>query len=136
MVIIYTVGGAAGFALSSFAGAYMPRCPFWPVDIHRWRVGLDCRTASARCSPTVIAVAARMARSYATQYIFMLVIIGVFMPGIDNYAHMGGFAGGYLAARLLDPLKPERSRSHRDRLAVPGRVARLGDRVSGPRSAV
>jgi hypothetical protein len=30
------------------------------------------------------------------------------MPGIDNYAHGGGFAGGWLAARLLDPLKPER----------------------------
>jgi hypothetical protein len=30
------------------------------------------------------------------------------MPGIDNYAHAGGFGGGYLAAVLLDPLKPER----------------------------
>jgi rhomboid protease GluP len=30
------------------------------------------------------------------------------MPGIDNYAHAGGFLGGYLAGRLLDPLKPER----------------------------
>ena len=38
----------------------------------------------------------------------MLVIIGVLMPGIDNYAHMGGFGGGYLVARFLDPLKSER----------------------------
>jgi hypothetical protein len=30
------------------------------------------------------------------------------MPGIDNYAHAGGFGGGWLAARVLDPLKPER----------------------------
>jgi hypothetical protein len=30
------------------------------------------------------------------------------MPGIDNYAHAGGFGGGYLAALLLDPLKAER----------------------------
>jgi rhomboid protease GluP len=30
------------------------------------------------------------------------------MPGIDNYAHAGGFVGGYLAGWLLDPLKPER----------------------------
>ena len=37
-----------------------------------------------------------------------MLIIGFFMPGIDNYAHIGGFAGGYLAARVLDPLKPER----------------------------
>ena len=30
------------------------------------------------------------------------------MPGVDNWAHAGGFAGGYGAARALDPLKPER----------------------------
>ena len=30
------------------------------------------------------------------------------MPGIDNYAHAGGFGGGYLASQMLDPLKPER----------------------------
>jgi membrane associated rhomboid family serine protease len=30
------------------------------------------------------------------------------MPRVDNYAHLGGFAGGYLVARWLDPLQPER----------------------------
>jgi hypothetical protein len=30
------------------------------------------------------------------------------MPGIDNFAHIGGFAGGYVSVLLLDPLKPER----------------------------
>jgi rhomboid protease GluP len=30
------------------------------------------------------------------------------VTGVDNYAHAGGFIGGYLASRLLDPLKPER----------------------------
>jgi rhomboid protease GluP len=49
-----------------------------------------------------------MARSYAGQYVVMLVLLGFFFPGIDNYAHAGGFGGGYLAARLLDPLKQER----------------------------
>ena len=37
-----------------------------------------------------------------------MMLFGFLMPGIDNYAHAGGFGGGYLAARLLDPLKPER----------------------------
>jgi hypothetical protein len=27
---------------------------------------------------------------------------------VDNYAHLGGFVGGYLASLILDPLKPER----------------------------
>jgi hypothetical protein len=30
------------------------------------------------------------------------------VPGIDNWAHLGGLFGGYVAARVLDPLKPER----------------------------
>ena len=34
--------------------------------------------------------------------------MGLIVPGIDNFAHGGGFAGGYLAAMVLDPLKPER----------------------------
>jgi rhomboid protease GluP len=35
-------------------------------------------------------------------------VFGLIVPGVDNYAHAGGFVGGYLTARLLDPLKPER----------------------------
>ena len=34
--------------------------------------------------------------------------MGFILPGVDNAAHIGGFAGGYLAGRLLDPLRPER----------------------------
>jgi rhomboid protease GluP len=29
------------------------------------------------------------------------------IPGIDNWAHAGGFVGGYLMGRLLDPLRQE-----------------------------
>jgi len=32
----------------------------------------------------------------------------LFLPGIDNYAHAGGFAGGYLVAAYLNPHHPER----------------------------
>jgi rhomboid protease GluP len=108
MVIIYTAAGVAGFALSSFAGAFLPDLPF--LRGGRFTVG-----ASASIAGLIGAVLAYghrsgsgSARSYATQYALMLVILGVFFPAIDNYAHMGGFGGGYLAARMLDALKPER----------------------------
>lgn len=40
--------------------------------------------------------------------ILLNLVIGISMPGIDNYAHLGGLAGGYLLSAVLDPLKPER----------------------------
>ena len=49
-----------------------------------------------------------MARQYAMQYILAMVVYALFLPGIDNYAHAGGFAGGYIAAHYLNPHQPER----------------------------
>jgi rhomboid protease GluP len=37
-----------------------------------------------------------------------MLIFGFVMPGVDNWAHLGGLAGGYLTGKLLDPLRPER----------------------------
>ena len=44
----------------------------------------------------------------AIRYALILGFFGFVMRGVDNFAHAGGFFGGYLAARVLDPLKPER----------------------------
>ena len=112
MVIIYVAGSVAGFTLSSVAGAFFPPLPFPALPLlagSAFTVG-----ASAALSGLIGAImhfgqrgGSGMARSYASRFIVMLVVIG-FLPGIDNYAHLGGFAGGYLASRVMDPLKPER----------------------------
>ena len=108
MVIIYTAAGVCGFALSSFASAFIPAILF--LRGSTMTVG-----ASASIAGLIGAVlyyghrsGSSMARSYASTYVVMLIAMGFLMAGIDNYAHAGGFGGGYLAARLLDPLKPER----------------------------
>ena len=36
----------------------------------------------------------------------VLFVLGLIMPGVDNFAHAGGFVGGYLAGRFMDPTKP------------------------------
>ena len=46
--------------------------------------------------------------SQAWSYVVTMAVFGLIMPGIDNAAHLGGFAGGYLASMWLDPLKRER----------------------------
>jgi rhomboid protease GluP len=108
MVIIYTAGSVVGFTLSSLAGQFMPRLPI---------IGGAGLTVGASASIAALIGAllsygrrsgSSMARSYASSYAMMILLQGAFIPGIDNYAHVGGFAGGYLAGLLLDPLKPER----------------------------
>ena len=44
----------------------------------------------------------------AMSWAVTMFLFGLIMPGIDNWAHAGGFGGGYLAALALDPRKPER----------------------------
>jgi rhomboid protease GluP len=107
-IIIYTCGAIAGFALSSVAGAYIP--PLLFLRGSQLTVG-----ASAPISGLIGALlyyghrtGSHIVRTEATRYVLMLALYGFLMPGIDNYAHAGGLGGGYLAARVLDPLAPER----------------------------
>ena len=37
----------------------------------------------------------------------MFLLLGLLIPFVDNWAHVGGFAGGWLAARALDPAREE-----------------------------
>jgi rhomboid protease GluP len=94
--------------LSSFAAEYIP--PLFVLRGGQFSVG-----ASASIFGLLGALVyygrrggSSMVGSQALSYALILGVFGFVMPGIDNYAHAGGFGGGYLAARLLDPRKPER----------------------------
>jgi rhomboid protease GluP len=108
MVIIYTISGAAGFALSSFAGAFLPgflflRGGFYTVGASAAIFGLlGALVYYGRRSGS------NAVGSQALSYAIFMGLFGFISPGIDNYAHAGGFAGGYLMGLLLDPLKRER----------------------------
>jgi membrane associated rhomboid family serine protease len=47
-------------------------------------------------------------RAMALQNAAVMFAMGLFLPGIDNWAHAGGFAGGWLMSQWLDPLTRER----------------------------
>jgi rhomboid protease GluP len=108
MVIIYTVAGACGFLLSSLAAAYLPPLPL----LRGAQVTLGASAAIFGLLGALVYYGRRtgshLVRSEAIRYAVILGFFGLIMPGIDNFAHAGGFVGGYVAARLLDPLKPER----------------------------
>ncbi|MCG8461151.1 MAG: rhomboid family intramembrane serine protease [Holophagales bacterium] len=49
----------------------------------------------------------RAAQSSVMQFGLFILIFGLVVPGIDNWAHIFGFLGGYGAAKLLRPLHDE-----------------------------
>jgi rhomboid protease GluP len=108
-VIIYTISSALGFLLSSLAGFIFGSMPI---------IGGAHLTIGASASifgllGALVVYGRRGGSSYignqAKTYAIILFIFGFVMPNIDNYAHLGGFLGGYAAARWLDPLQPERT---------------------------
>jgi rhomboid protease GluP len=112
MVIIYTIAGVVGFAVSSAAGLYLGNMPVAFLRGAGTTLG-----ASAPIFGLLGALVhygrrggSSMVGGQALQYAIVLFVFGLIMPGggVDNYAHAGGFAGGYLASLWLDPLKPER----------------------------
>jgi len=108
MVVIYTVAGASGFLLSSVAGAYFPPLPL----LHGALYTLGASGAIFGLLGALVHYGRRtgshLVHAQAVRYAMILGVMGLVLPGVDNFGHAGGFAGGYLAAVVLDPLKPER----------------------------
>ena len=110
-VIIYIVSGVCGFLLSSVAGSYW-RVPM-PFLQRRGRSRSARRRrfsgCSARwCTTAGAAAAARFVQSKAMRYAIILFVFGLIMPGVDNYAHAGGFVGGYATRRFSTRCTRER----------------------------
>jgi rhomboid protease GluP len=108
MVVIYIVAGACGFLLSSAAGAYLPPLPL----LRGANLTLGASASIFGLLGALVYYGrrsgSRLIGGQAVRYAVILFVMGVVMPGVDNFAHAGGFAGGYVSAMLLDPLKPER----------------------------
>lgn len=110
MIILYTLSTVTGFLASSVVGYYLPGVLGRALGGAVLTVG-----ASAPILGLLGAVVyygrrtgSRSAGSQAWSYALFMIVFGFLMPGVDNWAHLGGFAGGYLGGLLLDPAKPER----------------------------
>jgi rhomboid protease GluP len=108
-VIIYTIASAAGFSLSSLAGFVTGPIPY----IGGAQLTLGASASIFGLLGALVVYGRRGGSSHignqAKTYAIILFVFGFVMPNIDNYAHLGGFLGGYAVARWLDPLQPERT---------------------------
>ncbi|MGD0101489.1 MAG: rhomboid family intramembrane serine protease [Acidobacteriota bacterium] len=109
-IIIYTIASITGFLLSSCAGLVLGAAPVFFLRGAAFTLGASASIFGLLGALVVYGrrTGSSHIGSQATTYAVILFIFGFVMPNIDNYAHLGGFLGGYAAARLLDPLRPER----------------------------
>ncbi len=108
-VIVYTVAGVAGFLLSSIAGMLLGNSPIFFLRGAGFTVG-----ASAPIFGLLGALVhygrtgSSLMKQQAMGYAVTLFVFGLIMPGVDNYAHAGGFVGGYLTSAFFNPMTRER----------------------------
>jgi len=108
-VLIYVTASVAGFTLSTLAYFLPLRVGFLlPANLT-----LGASAAILGLLGALVWYGRRAGSSMvgrqAMGYAVALIVFGFVMRGVDNWAHLGGFAGGWLMARWLDPLRPERA---------------------------
>jgi rhomboid protease GluP len=109
MIIIYVISGITGFAASTAAAIFIG------VDV-RFIGGADLTVgASASIAGLIGAIFLYGHRTgssgiaeQARFWIISFLVLGAVIDRIDNWAHIGGLAGGYFCAKFLDPLTRER----------------------------
>lgn len=105
-VIIYTVGSIVGFAGTSV----MSLLPM-PSFLQGAAYTLGASASLCGLIGGLYAYGERSGSSgikeYVKQFAVSILILGLLIPMIDNWAHIFGFIGGYAAARMLRPLEDE-----------------------------
>src|SRR5438093_6100262 len=114
LVIVFTVAGTLGFLLSSMAGV-----PF-TVGASGSIFGLlGAMVAFGRRRGGVFGT--MVLRQYG-QSALVLFVLGFVMSGVDNFAHAGGFAGGFGAGLVLS-FSDRRNETLLERVVAGGLIA-------------
>ena len=109
-LVIYQVAAGTGFFLSSFMGASGMSIP-----VLGGAPGITVGASASLCGMlgALLYYGRRTNSDFARtigRYVIFIGVFGVFVPGIDNAAHLGGFLGGYLVASRFGVFAPERGK--------------------------
>ncbi len=111
LVIIYTLAAVAGGVATTLVSGYLPGLP---GPLRGASLSIGASGAVFGLLGAVVHYGKRAGGHPAGQQAWVLAavlfVFGLLMPGVDNWGHLGGFVGGYGAAWMLDPRRPERGR--------------------------
>lgn len=111
-VVIYVVSGVAGFVLSTLS-IFAPALLQWAIGGGREKLTLGASAALFGLLGALVHYSRRGGSQALGQQVWTWAV-GMFVFGllwsevVDNWAHLGGFLGGWLLAYWLDPLRAER----------------------------
>ncbi len=114
LAIIFTVAGAAGFAVSNSIGV--------PFTIGASGAIFGLLGAMVAFGRKRGGVFGRMVLRQYGQWALVLFVFGFVMPGVNNWAHAGGFAGGFAAGLVLS-LAEHRTETALDKLLALAAIA-------------
>lgn len=108
MILIWTAGSILGFFLSSVSGVVFAGVPF----LGNRGITIGASASIFALLGALLVYGRRTGQSAMRRQIWGWTLAGLLfgfvIPGIDNWAHLGGLAAGAGVARLLDPLRPEK----------------------------
>lgn len=111
MLLIYLLSSVVGFAASAFGGVFLYPLSFI-MGGHPYGTSVGASAAVFGLLGAMVYAGRRGIASHlgrqAWGYAVALFIFGLIFPGVDNWAHLGGFLGGFGLGKLLDPMRPER----------------------------
>jgi len=96
-LFVYIVTGICGYLLSAVTGHFSVGASGSLLGL----VGLLLALTTGRQS-----IGMRMLRSQLLYWLAYIAVMGILMPGIDNYAHIGGFVSGFLLGKIMADRQP------------------------------
>jgi rhomboid protease GluP len=106
-LFLYVFTGTAGFALSSLMGHFSVGASGSLMGLIGVMLALTSRRGGAYM---------QMIRSQLIRWVVYILAFGLIVPGIDNSAHIGGLAAGFLLGRVMTDREPagpsERQRAY------------------------
>jgi rhomboid protease GluP len=104
---IFIVTGIGGYSLSSATGHFSVGASGSLLGM----IGVLFALTTGRQN-----TAMRMLRSQLLHWLIYIAVLGILIRGIDNYAHAGGFATGFVLGKFMSDRPPsdarERGRAH------------------------